>query len=60
MITDPHFTALGAAGDEFLNFQEVDPDERYSRKSKEDLIGRIGIEAICILLEIICGEGIRT
>jgi hypothetical protein len=36
------------------------PDGDNLRNFKEDLTGRIGIEAISILLKIICGEGIRT
>jgi hypothetical protein len=39
----------GAAGDEFLNFKMFDPDRENSRRLKEDLIGRIGIEAVFIL-----------
>jgi hypothetical protein len=43
----------GAAGDEFLNFKTLDYDGENLRSLKEDLIGRIGIENILILLEII-------
>jgi hypothetical protein len=39
----------GAAGDEFLNFEMFDYDGENSRNLKEDLIGRIRIEAIFIL-----------
>jgi hypothetical protein len=54
MITDPLLEIEGPGARKFLNFKDVDPDGRYLRLLKEDLIERIGIEAIFILLEIIC------
>ncbi len=51
---------MGAAGYEFQDFKDVEPDGECSRNLKEDLIGRIGIEAVFILLEIICGGANNT
>ena len=40
----------GAAGYEFLNFKDFNPDGDYTRSLNEGLIGRIGIEAVFILV----------
>ena len=54
MITDPLLEIAGPGAGKFLNFKIFDYDGEYSRDLLRDLIGRIGIEAIFILLEIIC------
>ena len=60
LIIKPSLMELGALHDEFLNFKIFDYDGEYSRDLLRDLIGRIGIEAIFILLEIICESANNT
>ncbi len=60
MITDPLFKVLGPETDKYQNFKMFDPDGECLRNLKEDLIGRIGIEAISILQDIIFGSNNTT
>ena len=52
-ITDPLLKVLAPGAGKYLNFEMFDYDGECSRNLKEDLIGRIGIEANFIFLEII-------
>ncbi len=60
MITDTLFKVLGPETDKYQNFKLFDYDGEYSRNLKVDLIGRIGIEAISILQDIICEDANNT